>query len=372
MAHHLARELLAAPAQENHIVQFYENDAFLAEVVGHFVGAGLRLGEPVIIIAARAHREEFVWRLKVRGCDVEAVTGSGQLTMLDADDVLASFMVGGAPDRERFFDVVGSSLRGIEQRTSGRRIRAYGEMVDLLVQRGNPEAAITLEALWNELGHRHSFSLLCAYDLSHFHKAADGWPFLRVCETHSHVLPAESYTQLEETDSRLREVSQLQQRARALESEIEHGKEIEQQLRRAVSQRDEFLSVAGHELKTPLTAVQLLVQSLAKMTEGAGLPRLSERVAKVTEGLERLGRLVEELVDVSRMSAGRLVMEHEADVDLAALARDLVATAGVDAAKSGCRIDFVAEGEVRVRCESRAHRAGRGQPGRQRRQVRAR
>jgi PAS domain S-box-containing protein len=230
----LQSAVLTEPAHENHIVQFYESDDFLCDTVANFLGAGLEAGEPLLVIATAAHREAFRGRLALRGFDVEGACNSGQLTLLDARETLATFMVGGMPDWSRFKEVIGAII------TSGRkgrdgRVRAYGEMVDLLWRDGHPKAAIALEELWNDVGKIHSFSLLCAYVMGNFYKEADGQHFHEVCRTHTHVLPAESFSALGSQDDRAREISILQQRARALEHEVEHRRELEMTLRDALA-----------------------------------------------------------------------------------------------------------------------------------------
>jgi PAS domain S-box-containing protein len=229
-------ELLAQPAHENHIVQFYETDDFLCDTVAHFLSAGLTADEPLIVIATPEHREQFCRRLQLRGFDVDGAQKSGQLVLLDARETLAHFMVNGMPDWQKFKAVVGAVITKSREGRDGR-VRAYGEMVDLLWRDGNPNAAIALEELWNDVGKIHSFSLLCAYVMGNFYKEADGEHFHEVCRTHTHVIPAEGFSTLSTPDDRLREISVLQQRARALETELEHRKELEKALRDALADR---------------------------------------------------------------------------------------------------------------------------------------
>jgi signal transduction histidine kinase len=98
------------------------------------------------------------------------------------------------------------------------------------------------------------------------------------------------------------------------------------EVRQAVSLRDDFLSVAGHELRTPLTALQLQLQGLMRAfrrTEPLPREQLEERLEKATRNVMRLSRLVSELLDVSRIATGRMVM-HKEPVDLAQLASEVV------------------------------------------------
>ncbi len=97
--------------------------------------------------------------------------------------------------------------------------------------------------------------------------------------------------------------------------------------RKAVQVREEFLSVASHELKTPLTSLRMQVQLLARAQRRSGeasLPaaELHTRVATIERQLDRLARLIDRLLDVTRIAAGRLHIERE-DADLSELAREV-------------------------------------------------
>jgi len=73
----------------------------------------------------------------------------------------------------------------------------------------------------------------------------------------------------------------------------------------AIRLRDEFLSIASHELRTPLTALQLQLESLEEQTS-AGPPKLSGKVAGAVRSSQRLGILIDSLLDVSRIATGQL------------------------------------------------------------------
>jgi PAS domain S-box-containing protein len=97
---------------------------------------------------------------------------------------------------------------------------------------------------------------------------------------------------------------------------------------RAVQARNEFLSVAAHELKTPMTALLGQVQLLSRRIQRGDKPELEEvrqRLDTVEEQTRKLARLTGQLLDVSRLEAGRMDLERES-IDLARLVRS-VATA---------------------------------------------
>jgi hypothetical protein len=93
-----ARELVG----HGHSVQFYEDDRFLVETVVDFFAVGLVDGLGAVAIATREHVAAFTHGPAREGFDVERTCTNGQLTFLDADELLSSFMAGGLPDAGRF------------------------------------------------------------------------------------------------------------------------------------------------------------------------------------------------------------------------------------------------------------------------------
>ncbi|HEV3485250.1 MAG TPA: MEDS domain-containing protein, partial [Vicinamibacterales bacterium] len=253
------------PPSSPHIVKFYDSEQSLYSIVGEFLAEGANAGDPLIVIARSSRHDALAEALRARGCDP-----SGHC-FLDAEETLARFMAGPLPDARLFDDSVGALVRELGGRGA---VRAYGEMVDVLWQNGNPEGAVRLEELWNDLLRRHALRLFCAYPLGNFRKASDRELFDAVCATHTHVLPGDMTHPDAGDASRL--IAQLQQRALALETEIHARKELEAALRASLAARreaedelrrlyemaqaanrakDHFLATLSHELRTPLTAI---------------------------------------------------------------------------------------------------------------------
>lgn len=172
-----------------HAVRFYESKASLCRTVADFLGEGLALGQPSLVVATPAHRNGVLAELRARHFDVDQVQDSDDLLLLDARDVLATFMVEGMPDATLFKTHVPAAIDRLCGGRKDRTIRAYGEIVDVLWQDGLTAAAIRLEMFWNQLAMTHDFSLLCGYAIGHFYKDAG---MRDVCEQHSHVIAAES------------------------------------------------------------------------------------------------------------------------------------------------------------------------------------
>src|SRR5262249_19593089 len=96
--------------------------------------------------------------------------------------------------------------------------------------------------------------------------------------------------------------------------------------RNAVSVRDEFITLASHELKTPLTALQLAVQTLARVyrKESPASGVIERSLAAAERQTRRFGMLIDNLLNVSRISAGGFACNFE-EFDLSTLVRDAVA-----------------------------------------------
>ncbi|MGQ0503813.1 MAG: AAA family ATPase [Myxococcaceae bacterium] len=102
------------------------------------------------------------------------------------------------------------------------------------------------------------------------------------------------------------------------------------QAREAIRVRDDFLSIASHELRTPLTPLQLQIQALQRQVRARGgelgtEERTEKRLDVILRQTKRLARLVDELLNISRIVGGRMRLELE-PVDLSAVVRDVVDT----------------------------------------------
>lgn len=322
---HVGRAFLAEPDAHTHVVQFYEDETFLFETVGRFLAAGLLAGERLLVIAEKHHGDAFRHRLV--GLDAQGAIDGGRLLFADANETLAKLMVDGMPDAARFRDVLARLLASLGgDGEDPAPVRAYGEMVDVLWREGNAKAALRLEELWNDARNEHQFSLLCAYSMGHFYKEGDAGHFQDVCRSHTHVMPAESFAQLDESHAQLREIAVLQQRARSLEHEIQHRKDLERALRAAVEDgrrsedalraslkrekearanaeasdafKEVFLGMLGHDLRNPLNTVLTTARLMAIRGE---LPAESQkRVCRIISSGERMQRMIEQILDVTR------------------------------------------------------------------------
>lgn len=174
---------LIQPQIGKHYVHLYQNDSSLIDVVSDFIGYRLDASEAAVVIATQAHNLALLEHLATRGMATQALMAQGKLLILDAEEELDGFMVDGMPDAQRFNQRIGGVLRKCLRHY--KSVRAYGEMVNLLWQNDQKEAAEALEGLWNKLLHKFSFSLLCSYCMDDLDIANYGEPINCVCRTHT-------------------------------------------------------------------------------------------------------------------------------------------------------------------------------------------
>ena len=127
--------------------------------------------------------------------------------------------------------------------------------------------------------------------------------------------------------------------ALALENALLYG-----QAQDAIQLRDDFLVVAAHELKTPLTPLLLQLDSL----EHHASDKMRERIAHATRQAQRLARLVESIVDVTRMSKGQFDLDL-GDVDLLEVVQRVVEAHASEAKRAGVELVIHAKHAVRGR-----------------------
>jgi PAS domain S-box-containing protein len=141
--------------------------------------------------------------------------------------------------------------------------------------------------------------------------------------------------------------------------------------REALSAREQFVSIAAHEIRGPITAMHLAVQSLRRSAQQGEADKALFGIIERED--RRLARFVDELLDVSRARSGRMHF-HLEPVDLGEITRDVTARFGAELARAGSSLTTTVEGPVvgswdRSRLDqivtnllSNAIKFGRGEP----------
>jgi PAS domain S-box-containing protein len=218
--------------RSNHSVQFYFEDTALLDSLSRSIGTALGAGDAAVAIATKVHLDGLACRLKARGLDLTKVTETGRYIPWDAREALSRFVSEGWPDAIRFAEMIGNVIERAKSAAEGDepRVFAFGEMVAILWAEGRPGSALYLEQLWNDLVKKHSFTLRCAYPLKAFDREEHGEPFLKICAEHSTVIPAENFTALIDEEQRLRDITRLQQKEQALETERAERERVQKSL----------------------------------------------------------------------------------------------------------------------------------------------
>lgn len=155
----------AISAPPDHVVQCYARERELIPSVASYLADAIRGGGTAVMIAEPAHTTELAWALEQRGIDLRAARRDGALVECDAAATLRLLQRSdGELDAARFEAVIGRLLGTAAGR--GGPVRAYGEMVALLWERGACGRALELEGLWNQLGQRIPFGLYCGYRIA--------------------------------------------------------------------------------------------------------------------------------------------------------------------------------------------------------------
>lgn len=116
----------------------------------------------------------------------------------------------------------------------------------------------------------------------------------------------------------------LGQTIERLNDEITRRKQAFAELEAAIRIRDEFLAIASHELRTPIAALRLQLAVASRLSTKANQPAIEAAIEKSVASVDRLGRLANELLDVSALDAGRVSLARST-VDLATLVREVAA-----------------------------------------------
>jgi len=190
-------QVVAAAAPCDHIVQLYQDQDFLNRAVCRFAGAALSNGEGIILVPTLTHWNAIRSRLVAEGVDVEAARDRGQLTVIDADGFLPSFMSHTMPDSPVFLGLAGDVIG--QARAGGRyqKVRWWGEMVNVLWERGDVAASMNLEDMFDQLAHKHDIAIFCSFLMDNFDGEVHARMLPRLGTNHSHLIPVEDYARLE-------------------------------------------------------------------------------------------------------------------------------------------------------------------------------
>src|SRR5580698_8543296 len=212
--------LVADAGPCDHIVQLYQDEDFLSRAVCRFAGGALANGEGIILVPTPTHWNAIRPRLEAEGVDVKAARERGQLTVVDSDECMPRFMRNSMPDSSIFLglaaDVIDQARAGVRY----QKVRWWGEMVNVLWERGNAAASMNLEDQFDHLAKEHDIAIFCSFLMDNFNGEVHTHMLPRLGTNHSHLIPVENYGRLERAVADALRETVGDEEARALECRL--------------------------------------------------------------------------------------------------------------------------------------------------------
>ncbi len=150
--------------------------------------------------------------------------------------------------------------------------------------------------------------------------------------------------------SKVRVFIELDCQKRLLDKRGQEQAALARELKNALKTRDDFFSIASHELKTPITSMGLQLQLLKRVTQSTPLDsplreRFSKTMDSMSKQVKKLGSLVDDLLDVTRIQNGKLALQVE-EMDLTALAEEVIERFTDSFQASGSPVELELEPEL--------------------------
>lgn len=181
-------------APGSHAVQFYEDEPFVQHAIAEFFTQGAHPGDAFILVS-RPRTFKAVAEHLTSGRYGPAINVADRVLFIDAEEALPQIMEGETLDLARAERLFRHVLSQSSPRHAHGTVRLYGEIVDILCQRGRHSAALQLEGLVSALlDLKPQLSILCGYAIERFKDDTNAAKLRAVCQKHTHVIPAESLT----------------------------------------------------------------------------------------------------------------------------------------------------------------------------------
>ena len=172
---------------DTHAIQLHGADSAWFDGIATVLSTALQRGDTIATALTQSNRESVALRMKRRGCNLDDAEKQGRYLVFDAEEAASQVMRSGWPDVESVGEMVAPLEMARTSRGGGAssHMTIVGEIAAALCNRGNPEAALELERLWDELTHSLPILTICTYPITCFDRA--GAVVSGICSHHSVV-----------------------------------------------------------------------------------------------------------------------------------------------------------------------------------------
>ena len=148
-----------------HAVQFCGDDKTGLDGAAAVLSSALHRGDTVATVLIESNGGAIALRMKERGWNLADLRKQGRYVAFDAEEVATRIMRAGRPHRDSIAEMVAALESARTASAAGARshLTIVGEIAAVLCRRGNPEAALELERLWDELTHSLPILTVCMY-----------------------------------------------------------------------------------------------------------------------------------------------------------------------------------------------------------------
>lgn len=164
-----------------HRMQLFDDSESKADAVSAFIAEHLAQDTPVICFMTPDHRDAVLARLANDEQPVELLQKTGRLAFFDASDALQGLMVDGHLNRNKFESMLRDNI------PQNQPCAIYGELVDLLAERGDLRQTQKLESWWSGMTAERPLTVFCGYASAHFGHPKSIPALLAICRAHSHL-----------------------------------------------------------------------------------------------------------------------------------------------------------------------------------------
>jgi signal transduction histidine kinase len=319
----------------DHICLVYESREEQMAAIVPFISQGIERNEACVYIVDDRATSDVKDALSRSGLDVDDLIRSGALTFATKRD---SYLRSGIFDPKLMIEFCRESVEAaVAQGFTGYRIT--GEMTWALGNECGCDRLMEYETLLNEFFPTSKALALCQYNRHRFSPEM----IRDVLRTHPVAILGEKVCPnlYYETPDMILGKASAAKRVDHMIDNLTRFRTNELVLQEAVQARDEFLSIASHELKTPLTSLKFEAYSIGKQIERQGsvpVKRVKQSLSLTDRQVNRLSKLIDSLLDVSKINSGKFELEAQ-DVDLVELVSSCVDRMAEQSLEKGASIE---------------------------------